>query len=99
MFLSDKSACEHFDEDAYSGTVSVTVSGYTCQRWDSQSPHSHSVTDADFPDASMSAAENYCRNPGEDKWPWCYTVESAVRWQYCKLPEISCCEYLLQQLD
>ena len=93
MFLSDKSACEHIDVDGYSDTASVTVSGYTCQRWDSQSPHSPLSTDADFADDSMIAAANYCRNPSGDEGPWCYTSESAVRWQYCKLPEISCCEY------
>ena len=30
----------------YHGNVSITVSGLTCQRWDSQSPHGHINNDA-----------------------------------------------------
>ena len=86
LFLSDMSSCENVDTDAYSGTVSVTASGITCQRWDSQSPHAHSF--------SHTGDANYCRNPNNgEKWPWCYTIESTLRWHYCRLPNISCCEH------
>lgn len=30
--------------ESYIGTLSTTVSGKTCQRWDSQTPHAHSRT-------------------------------------------------------
>ena len=45
----------------YRGTIAVTVSGRTCQRWDKQSPHGHSNTPSNVPDAGLES--NYCRNP------------------------------------
>lgn len=32
---------------------------------------------------------NYCRNPDEDKSPWCYTTDPRVRWEYCNLKKCS----------
>lgn len=29
--------------------------------------------------------KNYCRNPDNDKSPWCYTTDPSVRWEYCSL--------------
>ena len=50
----------------YRGTIAVTETGRTCQRWDSQSPHRHTRTSANYPDSGL--VENYCRNPdGEFK--------------------------------
>ena len=46
----------------YRGTLSVTYSGRTCQRWDQRSPQFHLYFDMHFPhDVSISRAENYCR--------------------------------------
>lgn len=33
----------------YRGTISVTESGNTCQRWSSQSPHRHARTPENYP--------------------------------------------------
>lgn len=46
----------------YQGTVNVTRTGIPCQRWDSQSPHTHNRPPTVFPE--IWNAENYCRNAG-----------------------------------
>ena len=72
----------------YLGTKSVTVSGRQCQPWSSSTPHVPSrsfVKDANFPDGSVAAAENYCRNPepGYTAGVWCYTTDPKKRWEAC----------------
>ncbi|NP_032903.3 plasminogen precursor [Mus musculus] len=68
----------------YRGTVSVTVSGKTCQRWSEQTPHRHNRTPENFPCKNLE--ENYCRNPDGETAPWCYTTDSQLRWEYCEIP-------------
>ncbi|XP_052025692.1 plasminogen [Apodemus sylvaticus] len=68
----------------YRGTVSVTVSGKTCQRWSEQTPHRHNRTPENFPCKNLE--ENYCRNPDGETAPWCYTTDSLTRWEYCEIP-------------
>ncbi len=66
----------------YTGSKSSTITGLTCQRWDSQTPHEHTRTSTLYPNADLS--ENYCRNPdGGGDGPYCYTTDSEHRWQYC----------------
>ena len=65
----------------YRGTLSKTKSGYTCQAWNSQTPHKHSNTPQNKPNVGL--VNNYCRNPDNDKDPWCYTTSSGKRWEYC----------------
>ncbi|GCC26664.1 hypothetical protein chiPu_0005082 [Chiloscyllium punctatum] len=67
----------------YRGTTSVTMSGKRCQEWDSMSPHRHEKTSQDFPNAGLFG--NYCRNPDQDKAPWCFTTDPLVRWEYCRI--------------
>jgi hypothetical protein len=73
----------------YDGTKSTTWNGKKCQRWDAQSPHDHSFDlTYDFPDASLTAAENYCRNPDYDgDEPWCYTTDPNERYTTCAVPK------------
>ena len=72
----------------YCGHKSVTKSGKTCQKWSSQSSHKHTRDDPfKFPDSSLTAANNYCRNPDDTPGgPWCYTTESSTRWEFCDIP-------------
>ena len=65
--------------EEYKGSASTTVGGLTCQRWDSQYPHTH--------DEVIYEGENFCRNPGgRAPFPWCFTTERNVRWQLCDIP-------------
>ena len=67
----------------YNGTLNVTESGRCCQKWDSDSPHSHPITSLYRP---YLEGHNYCRNPeGRGKRPWCYTTDPSVRWEYCNV--------------
>ncbi|TKS75385.1 Plasminogen [Collichthys lucidus] len=76
--------CATGDGLSYRGTVAVTESGKTCQRWSAQTPHKHNRTPANYPCKDLE--HNYCRNPDNERMPWCYTTDSETRWEYCKVP-------------
>eukprot|EP00440_Ansanella_granifera_P001698 gb/GFBE01001831.1/.p1 GENE.gb/GFBE01001831.1/~~gb/GFBE01001831.1/.p1 ORF type:complete len:938 (+),score=190.06 gb/GFBE01001831.1/:1-2814(+) len=66
----------------YRGGQTRTRSGKLCQRWDTQVPHVHSFTEANYPNASL--INNYCRNPdGIAKSIWCYTTDTEKKWELC----------------
>ena len=70
----------------YNGTMNYTFHGLTCQRWDSQSPHSHQYTDPGlFSGATLEEVANYCRTPDGSGWPWCFTTSPKVRSQVCHI--------------
>ncbi|XP_056620634.1 transmembrane protease serine 9-like [Triplophysa dalaica] len=76
--------CMHSNGKDYGGKISITESGYTCQRWDSQTPHQHDYTYIFLHELNLE--ENYCRNPGGDPRPWCYTTDPFKPWEYCSIP-------------
>jgi len=42
------------------------------------------TSNAMYPDGSVAAANNYCRNPdGSAVGLWCYTTDPSVRWEPC----------------
>jgi hypothetical protein len=75
--------CASEKQADYRGDAAVTVSGRTCQRWDSQSPHSHGLTPEKYP---YELEENYCRNPDGEPGAWCYTTDPDERWELCDVP-------------
>ena len=72
----------------YVGHQATTKTGLPCQRWDMQHPHQHSFTDPqDFPDDSLEAASDYCRNPnGDPEGPWCLTEDPGMFSETCEIP-------------
>ncbi|XP_066263230.1 uncharacterized protein [Branchiostoma lanceolatum] len=74
--------------ESYRGPVSATETGQTCQPWDSQTPHEHNYTPADYPSSGLE--QNYCRNPGGDPGGvWCFTTDPDQEWGYCDVPACS----------
>ena len=74
----------------YNGTERTTMSGKTCQAWDSATPHFHPITSLYRP---YLEDHNYCRNPeGRGRRPWCYTTDPNVRWEYCNVQVCSLTE-------
>ena len=69
------------------GTKNVTPGGRDCQRWDSQTPHTHSWTSIDrFPDTTtLQDVSNFCRNGRNDDGPWCFTTDPNTVWEYCDI--------------
>ena len=52
--------CSSVNQADYRGDISVTTGGqYTCQAWDSQSPHSHDRTPENYPDKGLDGGHNY----------------------------------------
>lgn len=41
--------CASGEGSSYRGTISVTITGKTCQQWTSQSPHKHSRSPENYP--------------------------------------------------
>ncbi|XP_078697559.1 uncharacterized protein LOC144925444 [Branchiostoma floridae x Branchiostoma belcheri] len=76
--------CMEGDGASYRGTVSVTETGRTCQRWDSQTPHGHTKTAANWPSSGLD--QNYCRNPDHEPTLWCFTTDPRKRWEFCDVP-------------
>jgi len=81
----------------YMGTMTTTTHGYTCRPWSEGSPYDDARDDSNFPDGSVAAAKNYCRNPDSDPHgPWCHTTDPNKSYDFCPVPFCSGrCIYLL----
>ncbi len=73
------------EDNNYSGYVSMTDTGQVCQAWSSNKPHEikREYTGDKFPDGSIKTAKNYCRDPGNDGYLWCYTTNPGLRRDTC----------------
>ncbi|XP_029817474.1 plasminogen [Manacus vitellinus] len=78
------SQCLSGKGEDYRGRIAITESGNVCQRWNTQLPHKHGWIPDRYPCKGLE--ENYCRNPDGEKRPWCYTINSSIRWEYCTIP-------------
>ena len=72
----------------YIGNLATTRSGKTCQRWDSNFPHSpnSAIKGENFPEKSLAMAGNKCRDPENENYLWCYTTDPGTRWDKCDVP-------------
>ncbi|XP_035683944.1 plasminogen-like [Branchiostoma floridae] len=84
-FLGMAADCLTGNGTSYRGNISMTETGRTCQHWDSQTPHQHDVTSANYPASGLE--QNYCRNPdGGPSGVWCFTIDPEQQWGYCDVP-------------
>ena len=80
--------CHYGEDEEYKGSKNTTVSGRTCQHWESDSPHEKdwkpSLDPENYPEKSLSQAENFCRML-KHPLPWCYTTDTAYdkKWEHC----------------
>ena len=75
-------------EYAVVGGPSMTVTGRTCQRWDTIYPHYHTKPASMFAGniTNVTDIANWCRNQGGETPLWCYTTDPYVKWQTCDVP-------------
>jgi len=79
------------DGHEYFGRMNTTWRGEQCQSWSSNTPNvqdPEDIIDENFPDGSVAAAENYCRNPRPDSMSelWCHTIVEDVIYAPCDIP-------------
>jgi len=83
--ITAENECTYNDPQAieYMGKKQTNAENMTCINWSAQRAYRSS----DFPDADLSLAENFCRNPVPVKSnAWCYTSQDAARkWGSCVL--------------
>ncbi|KAJ8302241.1 hypothetical protein KUTeg_021228, partial [Tegillarca granosa] len=91
LICADPLHCKNTDNGIdYRGNVNITVSGKSCQKWKSETPHRHGYVDM------LGNDENYCRTPDQgNSKPWCYTIDPSTRWEYCFVPTCENCLRLL----
>ncbi|XP_076824953.1 plasminogen-like [Clavelina lepadiformis] len=70
---------------AYRGMASYTQSGYSCQNWLSQTPHSHTFNPTYYPYGGLGD-HSFCRSPDNDTRPWCFVQSQFVVWEFCEVP-------------
>lgn len=69
----------------YRGTISRSMNGYECVRWDS--PDLPEPSFAKYLEGNASMHKNYCRQPtGLHDIPWCFVVSTDLEWEYCNIP-------------
>lgn len=68
----------------YTGNITTTNRGYTCQRWDQQTHWS--LANHLFADGSVAAAGDHCRDlkaPYSLFTLWCFVTDPDVEGDYC----------------
>ncbi|KAF5901913.1 hepatocyte growth factor activator, partial [Clarias magur] len=86
--ISPEENCYKDSGAEYRGTTNVTLSGAPCLPWSSDLMYNELSVDT-VHDASLRGLGDhaFCRNPDNDKKPWCYTMNNGViSWEYCDIP-------------
>ena len=87
------------DGSDYTGNINKTINGFDCQSWDTQKPHKHQFNSIDHGHLGINK-HNYCRNPNNEKQPWCYTTNKDIPIDYCDVgKKESTCEFKFDECD
>ncbi|XP_030635325.1 hepatocyte growth factor activator [Chanos chanos] len=72
----------------YRGTMGTTLSGAHCLPWNSELLFDEVTVNTVESAPAVGLGEHaYCRNPDEDRLPWCYTLsDGAISWEHCDVP-------------
>ncbi|CAG0900545.1 unnamed protein product [Cyprideis torosa] len=72
----------------YIGTNPTTRSRKACTHWHANAHINNYIRDNNFPDRSVRAAQNYCRNPDNgSSGLWCYTgIGEKFNYDQCDIP-------------
>ncbi|XP_072881833.1 salivary plasminogen activator gamma-like isoform X2 [Hemitrygon akajei] len=81
-----KSQCITESGRNYRGTRNYTKSGSQCLRWDSAAVHIRNYNARSDALNLGLGSHNYCRNPDNDKKPWCF-IEGIKYWDFCDIPK------------
>jgi len=72
----------------YAGRQTRTASGKKCALWsvaNIKNNNHRAKNSMNYPEANITDALNYCRNPDGDAMPWCYTTDPNTRWEFCNI--------------
>lgn len=81
--ISTQQNCIEDDNTSYQGTINVTKNGESCLYWDDERIVEY--VQNSFPNQFHTlVGHNFCRNPDEDEFPWCFI--SLRKYEYCSIP-------------
>ncbi|XP_060593351.1 uncharacterized protein LOC132747841, partial [Ruditapes philippinarum] len=69
----------------WQGTVSRTFTGKRCLPWANVTAMQTSSTIADYPDGPAENASNFCRDPTNKSFLWCYVSQDEI--EQCDIPK------------
>ncbi|XP_048042125.1 hepatocyte growth factor activator isoform X1 [Megalobrama amblycephala] len=89
--INPQEQCYRDSGAQYRGLANATVSGSSCLPWNSDLLFNELTVDTVDSATLRGLGEHaFCRNPDQDKLPWCYTMtDRAISWEYCNIQPCS----------
>lgn len=83
LFIEIKTERRCIKNEKYTGTRNVTLTGKQCQSWDKLKNNNRGFFDIDLID--LKNAFNYCRDPANFGFNWCFVDIINEKWEPCQL--------------